>query len=80
MIGDQFVGADLEALGILILESRQQAEVAAGLGVDDHAAGEAKRRKNVGQNVHRHPDHAYECGVSVKLSGKLVILANRRLK
>ena len=77
MICDQLVRTDLEPLAVLIGESGQQAEIAMRFGVDHDTSGEAKGRKNVRQNVHRHPSHAYECGVWVKLSGKPIILANR---
>ena len=53
-------------------ELRQQAEVASQLAVDDHAAGQAKRSENIGQNVHASPGSS---GVSVKLSGSPVIFA-----
>ena len=58
-------------------ELRQQAEIAGQLGIDHHAAGQAQRAKDVVQNVHERPLSEYVCGVSVKLSGTAVILANR---
>ena len=59
-------------------ELRLHAIIAGEFAVDDHAAGQAKRTQDVVENVHRlRPRAAYVCGVSVNLSGKPVILANR---
>jgi hypothetical protein len=45
--------------------------------VDDDSPGQIKRRQDVAQNVHGFP-RSTRSGVSVKSSGKSVILANRR--
>jgi hypothetical protein len=59
---------------MLLREFGMHAEIAGQLGINDHPAGQAQGAKDVGQHVHgsRVP------GVSVKLSGSTIILANYR--
>ena len=80
MIADEFLGSRIEGREMARREFGRDAEVAAELPIDDHAASEAKRAQDVIQNVHRRRlRSAYVCGVSVKLSGKPVMLANESL-
>lgn len=78
MIADQLFRYREERLEMAGRELRADAEVAAELAVDHHAAGQAQRTKDVVENVHRRPPPAYVCGVSINSSGKPVILASEQ--
>jgi len=60
-------------------ELRTDAEVTTELPVDHHSAAQAQRAEDLVQNFHVQVPAGGQSGVSIKLSGTPIILANCRL-
>src|SRR4029079_1860623 len=79
VIADQRVRHREEGRAMVRRELRADAEVTAEFPVDHHPAAQAQRAEDLVQNFHVQVPADGQSGVSIKLSGTPIILANCRL-